>query len=83
MGAKFAVVGSTLVVAYEEVKIFALLPQLYSQDFVEFFIRNYFRFLLDVFHKWLDNFDNEPFYRMINNNLDPDLKFIFENLLNL
>ena len=35
-------------------------------------------FLDDIFHKWLDKFDNEPFYSMINN-LDPDLKFIFEN----
>ena len=58
--------------------MFALLPQLYRHDFVDFFIRNYFRFLDDVFHKWLDNFDIEPFYSMINN-LDPDLKFIFEN----
>ena len=78
MGTKFEVVGSNLVVAYEEVKMFALLPQLYPQDFVDFFIRNYFRFLDDVFHKWLDNFDIEPFHSMINN-LDPDLKFIFEN----
>ena len=78
MGTKFAVVGSNLVVAYEEVKMFALLPQLYPKDFVDFFICNYFRFLDDVFHKWLDNFDIEPFYSMINN-LDPDLKFIFEN----
>ena len=52
--------------------MFALLPRLYPQDFVDFFIRNYFRFLDDVFHKWLDNFDIEPFYSMINN-LDPDL----------
>ena len=74
MGTKFAVVGSNLVVAYEEVKMLALLPQLYPQDFVDFFIRNYFRFLDDVFHKWLDNFDIEPFYSMINN-LDPNLKF--------
>ena len=29
MGTKFAVVGSNLVDAYEEVKMFALLPQLY------------------------------------------------------
>ena len=78
MGAKFAVVGSNLVVAYKEVKMFALLLQLYSQDFVDFFIRNYFRFLDDVFHKWSDNFDIESFYSMINN-LDCDLKFIFEN----
>ena len=66
MRTKFPVVGSTLVVAYEEVKMFALLPQLCPQDFVDFFIRNYFRFLDDVFHKWLDNFDIEPFYSMIN-----------------
>ena len=77
METKFAVFGSNLVVAYEEVKMLALLPQLYPQDFVDFFIRNYFRFLDDVFHKWLDNFDIEPFYSMINN-LDPHLKFIFK-----
>ena len=58
--------------------MFALLPQLYPQDFVDFSIRNYFWFLDDAFHKWLDNFDIEPFYSMINN-LDPDLKFIFES----
>ena len=78
MGTKFEVVGSNLVVAYEEVKMFALLPQLYPQYFVDTFIRNCFQFLDDVVHKWLDNFDTEPFHSMINN-LDPDLKFIFEN----
>ena len=76
---KFAVVGSNLIVAYEEVKMFALLPQLYPRDFADFFIRNYVRFLDGVFHKWLDNFDTERFYSMINN-LDPDLKFILEKL---
>ena len=43
MGTKFAVIGKNLVVAYEESKMFALLPQLYPQYFVDFFIRNYFR----------------------------------------
>ena len=42
MGIKFALVGSNLVVAYKEVKMFALLLQLYPQGFVEFFIRSYF-----------------------------------------
>ena len=78
MGAKFAVVGSNLVVAYEEIKMFALLQQLYPEDFVDFFIRNYFWFVDDVFHKRLDNFDIEPFYSIINN-LGSDLKFIFGN----
>ena len=58
--------------------VLLLLPQLYPQNFVDFFICNYFRFLDDVFQKWLDNFYIEPFYSVINN-LVPDLKFIFEN----
>ena len=53
MGTKFAVVGSNLVAAYKEIKLFALLPQVYPQDFVDFLLRNYFRFLDDIFHKWL------------------------------
>ena len=77
MGAIFAVVGSNLTVAYFEVKMFAILPQIYPNDFVDFFIRNYFRFLDDVFMKWLSEFDIQPFYELING-LDPDIKFIFE-----
>ena len=66
--------------------MFALLPQSYPQDFVDFFTRNYFRFL-DIFHKWLDNFEIKLFYNMFNN-LNPDLKFylnwsIFEIFLGL
>ena len=44
MGTKLVVIGSNLVATYEEVKMFELLLQLYSQDFVDFFIRNYVRF---------------------------------------
>ena len=61
MGTKFSVVVSNLVLAYEEIEMLALLPQLYPQDFVNIFIRHYFRFLDDVFHKWLQDFDIEPF----------------------
>ena len=78
MGTKFAVVGSNLFVACKEIKLFALLPQIYPQDFVDFLLRNYFRFLDDFFHKWLENFDIKQFYDLINS-LDEDLKFIFEN----
>ena len=79
MGIIFAVVGSNLTVAYLEVKMFALLAQIYPRDFVDYFVRNYFRFLDDIFHTWLINFNIEPFYKLINE-LDPDLKFIFEKL---
>ena len=78
MGTKFAVVGSNLVVAYKEIKLFALLPQVYPQDFADFLLRNYFRFLHDIFLTWLENSDIKKFYDLINS-LDEDLKFIFEN----
>ena len=79
METNFAVVGSNLTVAYFEAKMFALLPQIYPRDFVDYFVRNYFRFLDDIFHTWLISFDIEPFYELINEP-DPDLKFIFEKL---
>lgn len=77
MGTPFAVVGSNLVVGYLEIKMFSFLPQIYPKDFVDYFIRNYFRFLDDIFHKWLSHFDIEPFIRVINE-LDEDLKFIMD-----
>ena len=64
MGTIFVVVGSYLAVAYFEVKKFVLLPQIYPRDFVDFFVRNYFRFLDDIFHTWLIDFDIEPFLRI-------------------
>ena len=81
MATVFATVGSNLTVAHSEVKVFALLLEIYSRDFVDYFIRKYFRFLDDVFHTWLINFDIESFYKLINE-LDPDLKFTFEKLTN-
>ena len=79
MGTIFAIVGSNLTVAYFEVKMSALLPQIYPRDSVDYFVRNYCRFLDDIFHTWLINFDTEPFHKLINE-LDPDLKCIFEKL---
>ena len=40
MGTIVAVVGRNLTVAYFEVKIFALLPQIYPRDLVGYFVRN-------------------------------------------
>ena len=62
MGTIFAVVGSNLIVAYFEVKAFALLPQIHHTDVADYFVRNYFRFLDYIFHTWLISFDIEPFY---------------------
>ena len=76
------VVGSNLTVVYSEEKMFAILPQIYPKDFVDFFISNYFRFLDDVFHKWLMQFDIQDFYKTMNE-LNPDLHFIFEDIYDI
>ena len=51
---------------YFEERMFAILPQIYPKDFVDFFIRNYLRFLDDIFHKWLMQFNIQDFYKIIN-----------------
>ena len=79
MGIIFAVVGSNLMVAFFEEKMFAILPQIYPKGFVDFLIRNHFRFLDDVFHKWLVQLNIHNFYKIMNE-LDRDLQFIFEEL---
>ena len=82
MGTKAAVSCANLIVAFLEMKMFALLPQVYPNDVVDFIIRTYFRFLDDIFHQWLSNFDIRQFYEIFDG-LDPDLKFIFSHLTGL
>ena len=76
MGTKFAVVSSNLVPLMKNLRCLHYFNY-YIKRFRRFFIRNYFRFQDDIFHKWFDHFDIEPFDSMINN-LNPDLKFLFE-----
>ena len=56
MGTKCDAVGSNLVVVYKEIKLFALLPPVYPQDFVDFLFRNC------IFNKWLESFNIKQFY---------------------
>ena len=79
MGSPVAVVGSNLVVAFLEMKMFNILPQIYPADFVDFFVRNYFRFLDDLAHKWLKKFNIKEFSEILNS-LDEDLKFLMDHL---
>ena len=72
MGAPCMVVVNNLAVAFLEVRMFTLLPELFPRDFVAFFTQNYFRFIDDVIHKWLEHFDIEKFAEVINS-LDPEV----------
>ena len=55
MGTPAAVVGANLV-AYLEIQMFRILPQIYPMYF-DLIIRTYFRFLGDIIHEWLKSFD--------------------------
>ena len=79
MGTKAAVTCANLTVGYLEVQMFVLLPTIYPMDVVDFIIRNYFRFLDDICHQWMEEFDIKYFYQIFDG-LDQDLKFIFSNL---
>ena len=79
MGTKAAVNCANLTVGYLEVTMFDMLPTIYPNDFVDFIIRNYFRFLDDIFNLWLEDFDITLFHSVFDE-LDPDLKFIFSAL---
>ena len=79
MGAPAAVIGSNLVIAYLEVKMFTRLPDIYPLYFVDYFTRSYFRLLDDVFHKWLEQFNIEDFGKILND-LDPDLTFLLDQI---
>ena len=79
MGTKCAVKCANLIVAYLEEKIFLLLPTVYPRDFVAFFIKNFFRFLDDLFMKWLRGFNTDKLFKIFDE-LDPKLKFIFSEL---
>ena len=79
MGTKAAVQCANLAVAYLEIKMFAFLPTIYPQDFVDFIIRNYFRLLDDILHAWLSEFNITQFYEVFDS-LDENLEFLFSIL---
>ena len=79
MGAPAMVVGSNLVVAFLEKRMFSILPQVFPRDFVDFFIRNYFRYIDDVIHQWLSNFDINSLGEIFND-LDPGIQFELDQL---
>ena len=56
-----------------------VLPQIYPREFVYFLLQNYFRFLDNIFHRWLQNLHIKQLYELTNSRYE-DLKFIFENL---
>ena len=73
MGTPFAVVYANLVVAFIQDSMFKKLPEIYPKDIVESFIKNYFRFLDDVFYKWKEDFDRNGINQLLDE-LNPDIR---------
>ena len=78
MGTIRTVAGSNRLEIY--FKMFAFWTQSFSRNFVDFFTRNYFCFLYNVFHKWAADSNVESFYKL-DNKLYPDLQFILYKYL--
>ena len=57
----------------------AILPQMYSRDFVDFLFVTTFNFEMMFFYKWRSQFNIPDFYK-ITNKLDPGVQFIFEEI---
>lgn len=74
-----AVVYANLHVASQEVQMFENLPDIYSSDIVEVFIRKYLRFFDDVNYIWKQKFDTKTL-RSLLNSLDSNTQFFIENL---
>ena len=74
-----AFVYTNLTCGYLEVKLFHKLSEIVSCDIVEFFVKNYFRFLDDMKYSWKESIDVSPLWELMNS-LNPDIKFIFKNV---
>ena len=60
IGTHTAVIYANLEFGYLEVKLFNKLPEIFFYDMVEFFLKNYFRFLNDVKYKWKERIEVSP-----------------------
>ena len=58
----------------------AILPQIYSRDFVDCLFVTTFDFEMMLFYKWRRQFNIPDFYK-ITNELDPGVQFIFEEIV--
>ena len=56
-----------------------MLPHVFHLDFVDFFIKSYFRFIDDVIHQWWTDFDINLFGQILKD-LDPDLKYELDQI---
>ena len=64
---------------YLEDKLFDKIPEIFSCYIVEFFLKNYVKFLVNVKYSWIESIAISSLWELISI-LDPDIKFIFKNV---
>ena len=77
MGSNVSVIFAILFMAYLEIHIYQNVRQMYPQDYAEYLIKAWKRFIDDCFLIWNKKFDFTPFFYMVNN-LDPSITFTKE-----
>ena len=77
MGSNVSVIFAILFMAYLETHIYHNVRQMYPQDYAEYLIKAWKRFIDDCFLIWNKKFDFTPFFYMVNN-LDPSITFTKE-----
>ena len=76
-GSNVSVIFTILFMAYLEIHIYQNVRQMYPQDYAEYLIKAWKRFIDDCFLIWNKKFDFTPFFCMVNN-LDPSITFAKE-----
>ena len=76
MSIKAAFVYGNLTYGYSKVKLSNKLPEIFSHGILDFFLKNYFKYLDDVKYNWIESIDVSE----LMNSLNPDIKFVFESV---
>ena len=78
MGTKFASIYATLTIGYLEVKLYEKVTEVFGDEFENYFVTNWKRFLDDCFIPWTKTVsDLESLYNILNN-LHIDIKFTLQ-----
>ena len=78
MGTKFAPIYATLTIEYLEVKLYEKVTEVFGDEFGNYFVTNWKRFLDDCFIPWTKTVSDLESLHNILNNLHIDIKFTLQ-----
>ena len=75
MGENVAVVYGDLTYGYLKVKLSNKLPEIFSHGILDFFLKNYFKFVDHVKSNWIESIDVSE----LMNSYNPGIKFVYQS----